>query len=146
MLLGNEGWNLLYSAFFWNRAGLSSHSLGVSGLEVLPGLGPHVAVDTSSFPLLLQHVAHCDRNISSLPGEKRSLQVASPYAVTAHVVFGLRMNGSVFRHDKLHPLLMLATSEKEKALRLPLQRSSEVSLRRLERVNSYLEPSCLFLT
>lgn len=72
--------------------------------------------------------------------------MASPYAVTAHVVFGLRMNGSVFRHDKLHPLLMLATSEKEKALRLPLQRSSEVSLRRLERVNSYLEPSCLFLT
>ena len=72
--------------------------------------------DTSPFPLLPQHVAHCDTNISSLPGEKRSLQAASPYAVTAHVVFGLRMNGSLFRRDKLHLLLMVAASEKKKAL------------------------------
>lgn len=71
------------------------------------------------------------------------MQAASPYAVTAHVVFGLQMNGSLFRRDKLHLMLMVTTSEKEKAL--PLQSVSEVSLRRPERVNGYLEPSLLLL-
>jgi len=41
-----------------------------------------------------------------------------PYAVTARVVFSLQMNGSLFRRDKLHLLLMVTTSEEEKDLQL----------------------------
>lgn len=72
--------------------------------------------DTSPFPLLVQHVAHCDTNISLLPGEKRSVQAASTYAVTAYVIFGLQMNGSLFRCYKLSLLLVIVISEKDKAL------------------------------
>lgn len=94
-------------------------SLGVPGLEGLPGFSPSVAVELArylSLPTPPSARAHYDTNISSLPGEKRSLQVASPYAVIAPVVFGLQVNGSLFKHGKLHLLLMVATSEKETAL------------------------------
>lgn len=46
------------------------------------------------------------------------MQAALPYAVTARVVFGLRVNGSLLRHDKIHLWLVAATSKKEKALQL----------------------------
>lgn len=114
----------------------------MSGLERLPGLGPNVAVELARYLSLPTPPSACDTNISSLPGEKRSLQAASPYAVTAHVVFGLWVNGSLFRH-KLHLLLMVATPEKEKALQFTFWRISEVSLKRLQKVNGYLEPSWL---
>lgn len=88
-------------------------------------------------------MAHCDTNISSLPGERRSLQAAPPYAVTAQVVFALQMNGSLFRRNKLHLVLVVATSEKERALELSFRRTG--GLRKLERVNGNLEPIWLFL-
>jgi len=121
MLLRSEGRDLLYSALLWNRAGFFLPPPALVCLDYKSCLDwvPMWLLswpDTSPSPLLPQHVAHCDTNISLLPGEKRSLQAASPYAVTARVVFGLWMNGSLFRRGKLHPLLMVATYEKKKAL------------------------------
>lgn len=118
----SEGQDLLYSAVL-EQSGiiLLSLILGVAGLEGVPGLGPIVAAcwpDTSPSPLLPQHVAHCDTNISSVPGEGRSSQVALPYAATACVVFGLRVNGSLLRRDKIHLWPVATTSEREEALRL----------------------------
>ncbi|KAM9564993.1 uncharacterized protein ACIB01_006877 isoform 2-T2 [Guaruba guarouba] len=82
-------------------------SVGAGLEQVMPckrhrqGCGDKVSRPSLDLEKMQQHVVHCDTNISSLPGEKRSLQVALPYAVTACVVFGLRMNGSLFRRDAI---------------------------------------------
>lgn len=52
--------------------------------------------------------------------------MAPPYVVTAQAVFGLWVNGSLFSRNKLHLLLVIATSEKREPYNLVLWTASEV--------------------